>query len=217
MLSFTGLQASILAYISLFRRKDGIAAAFRASIAKTLAKYPDAVQPILAHYSLDEASTTDTSDDDAFKKVLLFMNDVSFSMPVVEIAANFPGDSYVLAFNEPNPWDGPFKGEASHILDVAFLFQNFNDHLSSEQKGAAVALGSDVISFVRGEAPWQAFNKSRHGMAVYQDGVRKIVEPPTPEGIGRHPFLLGFTAIDGNPSKDDLFRVVSDFMAGGAH
>jgi hypothetical protein len=166
---------------------------------------------------LDEASAADLSDDAAFRTVLLFMNDVFFSMPVVEIAAKFPQDSYVFAFNEPNPWEGPFKGETSHILDVAFLFQNFNEFLSSEQQQAAVTLATDVISFVCGEAPWPAFNKSRHGMAVYQNGKREFVEPPTAEKIGRHPFLLHFTSINGNPSKDDLFRVASDFMAGGTH
>jgi len=213
LLGDSKLDASILAYSGLFQRKKDIAAAFRVSAAKTLEQHPAALETLLTHYSLDDVSTTDLDDDAALKRILQLINDIAFSLPVVEIAANFPKDSYVLAFNEPNPWDGPFKGEASHILDVAFLFQNFNEHLSATQAQGALALGTDIITYVNGDVPWPAFNKTRHGMAVYENGARKYVEPPNPKDIGRHPFLFEFTAIEGNPSQDDLFQIVSNFMA----
>ncbi|CAK7218971.1 hypothetical protein SEUCBS140593_003735 [Sporothrix eucalyptigena] len=207
------LDASIMAYSGLLQRKKGIAAAFRTSLTKTLDGYPAATTAILEHYHLSENSTADQNDDEALRNVLLYINDVVFSVPAVELAAHFPQKSYFLAFNERNPWDGLFKGDASHILDIAFLFQNFNDQLSPEQQKAAVQFGTDVISFVSGDEVWPAFNKTKHAMAVYEKGVRKIVEPPSEEETSRNPFVFIITAGSNVPSKDLLYKAFGDFMA----
>lgn len=203
-----------MAHSGLFQRKKGIAAAFRASLTKTLEAYPSAIQAIFEHYHLDENSTADHTDDEALYNILVFINDVAFSLPAVDLAANYPQKSYVVAFNEKNPWEGPFKGEASHILDVAFLFQNFNDQLSPQQQKAARQFGEDVISFVSGDEIWPAFNKTQHAMAVYADGERKIVEPPSEEETGRNPFVFAVTSGTDAPSKDLLYKTFVDFMAG---
>ncbi|CAK7236636.1 hypothetical protein SBRCBS47491_009705 [Sporothrix bragantina] len=208
------LDASIMAYSGLLQRKKGIAASFRDSLAKTLDGYPAATTAILEHYRLEKDSVAADNDDEALRSILLYINDVAFSVPAVELAAHFPNKSYVLAFNELNPWDGLFQGEASHILDVAFLFQNFNGQLSPEQQKVAVQFGTDVISFVSGEEVWPAFNRTEHAMAVYEKGSRKIVEPPSEEETGRNPFVFSVTAGPDAPSKDLLFKAFGDFMAG---
>ncbi|KAL1887618.1 hypothetical protein Sste5346_010119 [Sporothrix stenoceras] len=207
------LDASIMAYSGLMQRKKGIAAAFRASLAKTLDGYSAAVTAIVDHYKLGESSTADEDDEEAVQNILVYINDVAFSLPAVELAANFPQKSYFLAFNEKNPWEGLFKGEASHILDVAFLFQNFNDQLSPEQRKAAEQFGKDVISFVSGDEIWPAFNKTQHTMAVYEDGKSKIIEPPSEEEAGRNPFVFTVTTGTDAPSKDLLYKTFVDFMA----
>ncbi|KAK2777060.1 hypothetical protein FQN52_003243 [Onygenales sp. PD_12] len=79
------------------------------------------------------ASTTTTSllttyNPSATKHPLLhFATDLLFHAPVHFIATAWPRPtrSFAYFFNEPNPWDGPFKGYATHVLDVAFLFLNF--------------------------------------------------------------------------------------------
>jgi len=197
----------------LFQRKNGIAAAFRKSITSTLSQYPSAVEAILEHYALTETATSSVNDDVGLRKVLSFINDVAFSMPLVQLAANFPKKSYVLAFNEPNPWDGPFKGEASHILDVAFLFQNFNDYLSPQQRSGAVKLGKDVITYVSGEEPWPAFNRTRHGLTSYKDGTATYTEPPEESVFERNPFLLKLTEGEDGPTRDEMMKVFTEFMS----
>ncbi|KAL4865049.1 hypothetical protein BDV12DRAFT_200513 [Aspergillus spectabilis] len=67
------------------------------------------------------------------------------------------GQAFIYQFNEPNTWDGPWKGHANHILDVAYLFQNFNEHLSEAQRAAAVQSAKNVIAFCNGNPPWAAF------------------------------------------------------------
>ncbi|KAK5239916.1 hypothetical protein LTR40_014164, partial [Exophiala xenobiotica] len=70
------------------------------------------------------------------------------------MAKAMSGRALLYHFNEPNPWDGPFKGESSHILDVAFLLQNFVEHLGAEQQKPSKKFGSDFIDFVNGEKPF---------------------------------------------------------------
>ena len=93
-------QSSIMAYSGLMQRKKGIAAAFRASISKTLDGYSAAVTAIFDHYKLGESSTADRNDDEALQNILVYINDVAFSLPAVELAANFLQKSYFLALEK---------------------------------------------------------------------------------------------------------------------
>lgn len=47
------------------------------------------------------------------------------------------------------------------MLDFAFLFQGYNEHLGPEQRGSAVRFAEDVVDFVNGEAPKPRGNGSR--------------------------------------------------------
>ena len=49
------------------------------------------------------------------------------------------------------------EGDTTHVLDVAFLFQNFNEFLPPAQKNVAVRFARCFIKFVNGEAPWATF------------------------------------------------------------
>lgn len=191
-----------------------IGLAFRKSAAKTLSHYPaSVVEGLLGHYGLSEPCSMD--DDAQLKSILHFANDICFFAPSIELAAHFAGTSYVFCFNEPNPWPGDFQGYASHILDAAFLFQNYNACLDEGQKANAVRLATDVIAFVNGKAPWKAFNEGQHGTAVYANGQRTFTsEPPTPETIKRDPFIFIFSQQkDMNLTLDDLMKVFTDFLS----
>ncbi|KAH7230340.1 carboxylesterase-like protein [Fusarium solani] len=207
------LDGSIMAYLGLLVRKDGIAEAFRNSATRSLADYPDALAPLLEHYSLSESATKMLSDDESLLNILKFISDAAFYMPLTEFAAKIPNDAFVFAFNEPNPWDGLFKGHASHILDVAFLFQNYNEYLSEEQRASAKSFGVDVITFVNGEAPWKAFNRGQHGVAVYCNGGRKYYEPADPEKISRDTFILKLATKENGPGMKRVMQVFTDFLA----
>jgi hypothetical protein len=68
---------------------------------------------------------------------------------------------------EPNPWDGPSLGKASHIFDVALLFQNYSEHLSQDQNTLSKVFGLDVLRFVNGIAPWEAYEKPSEKVKKY--------------------------------------------------
>ncbi len=59
------------------------------------------------------------------------------------------------------PLDGPFKGKSTHVLDVAFVFQNFNHKLSDEQVRSAQLFGRDIVSFTNGEDPFPTLDAGR--------------------------------------------------------
>lgn len=61
-------------------------------------------------------------------------------------------EAFLCRFNCPNPWDGAWKGHATHILDLAFLLLNYNQYLSKGQQQAAERFADDVIACARGPA-----------------------------------------------------------------
>lgn len=203
-----------MAFSGPFARKEGIAEAFRLSARKTLHGHPAALASLLDHYSLSESAARTMSNDDAMMRILDFINDVAFTLPAIELAASSSCDSFVLSFNEPNPWDGPFKGYATHILDVAFLFQNFNQYLNEHQRQGAVNLARDIITFANHEAPCKPFNSGQRGFAQYEKGVKTYTELPWPEVAGRSSFIIQMSADKKGPGKDRLMEVFTNFMAG---
>lgn len=154
------------------------------------------------------------TDDEALLHVLKFISDVSFFLPAVEMASNFPKDAFLFCFNEPNPWGGLFKGHASHILDVAFLFQNYNQFLEEAQRKNATGLAMDVITFANGRAPWKPFNSGNGEAAFYSNGKRGICGHSFGEESGRSRFILDLAQDKTGPGADGLLQVFTDFMMG---
>lgn len=200
-----------MAYSGLLARKAGIAASFRASAAKTLQNHPDALKSLLQLYMLDEAATSTQSDDEALLNVLKFITDVAFLMPAVEMASNFSKDAFVFGFNELNPWDGLFKGHATHILDVVFILQNYNQFLDETQRASAVAFATDIITFVNGQAPWKPFNGSGNESAVYANGRREAAQVSLGQQDGIS-FILEAGKDENGPGTDLLMQVFTDFF-----
>ena len=157
----------ILAYLrqgTIFKfmlgpRAVGATKAFCASIRKSLGK--DAAN-VLDAYGIDE----DRSDTDGLYNILSFVNDVSFFAPVIALARGWPGKAYVYHFNEPNPWEGEWEGETGHVLDVAYLFQNFNEFMDPAQKEVATQFAGDFIKFMYGKSAWAPFG-TKEGAQVY--------------------------------------------------
>lgn len=102
--------------------------------------------------------TESISDSDNYMRILNFGNDIKFLAPVIVYAHGWDANAFVYFFNEPNTWEGPWKGRANHILDVAYLFQNYNGHLTPAQQETAITFGKDLISFANGQVPWPVFN-----------------------------------------------------------
>lgn len=144
-------------------KKDGSAKAFTSAIKSTLSASPSEAETILQAYHINETA----SDDEAFAAVLNFANDLQFYAPVWTFVEGWPTTGHVYHFNEPNPWPGPFQGQASHVLDVAYLFQNYTEHLNAAQRTVGLAFAKDVIKYVNNLAPWPGSYDGAPAVRVY--------------------------------------------------
>jgi carboxylesterase type B len=134
--------------------KKGIGSTFCTSMSNSFASRAGFADKVLSAYDIH----SDLPDDVALFRILQFANDISFYVPSRVLAASLSPSvqTHQYRFNEPNPWNGQWKGHAAHVVDIVFLFQNFNEFLDERQKGVAVQFAKDVITFVNGEEPWTA-------------------------------------------------------------
>ncbi|KAH7116555.1 Alpha/Beta hydrolase protein [Dactylonectria estremocensis] len=184
---------------------------------------PNIAQDLGSRYGLDifaEANTPET-----LEPVLRFGNDVMFSLPAREFArawseSNVPDtEAFLCHFNAPNPWDGPWKGHATHIQDIAFVLQNYRDTLSVGQRRCGERYANDLIAFVNGAKPWPAYQSDvEPGSMVYdapsdgdEDESRFVLEE-APALTGRRDLLQ---KVVGEELFDKLVDVWQMFMLGG--
>jgi carboxylesterase type B len=148
--------------------------------------------------------TPSTEDVEAFEKVLQFGGDMSFYAPTLAFAQSMEKimPVYMYRFNESNDWPGPWQGRSTHIHDLTYLLQNFNDHLDDAQTRLAEEFAADVIAFTNGQAPWQRWTNNQKTAKVFEVGSKGEVED-VPEKTGRRSVVLdladevGFDALKG--------------------
>lgn len=75
-------------------------------------------------------------------------------------------------FHVPNTIDGEFTNLASHELDVAFILQNYFDHLDESSRRVATQMTDQWIAFTNGE-PWCEVGKL---VVIGADGLVKVEE-----------------------------------------
>lgn len=160
----TKMQSSIMFYM-LGPGMAQIGTKFRAVLDKSLSDRPDVKQALLDTY--------DNEKDEDRLGFLRFAHDVVQLAATRLIASRWPGSAYVFHFNEPNPWEGRFQGVASHLLDVAFLFQNYEEYLGEEQVSSGRAFGRHFIEFVSGEEPYTPFTSGSGKVQVYGPGEQR--------------------------------------------
>lgn len=187
MIGESKLDANILAYLGLDARNPGIAKKFIDSAKATLSSRPEVASQLFSAYNI----TADIPDNDAMLSILRFASEMCFYAPARAFAQGWPSSSkfFLYHFNEGIPWEGRFQGEAGHILDVSYLFQNYNQHLDEKQKKVARAYAEDFIKFVNGEDPWPPVQGGKLGGRVYgpsSEGITtKYVEDGKPSEVGR--------------------------------
>lgn len=144
---------------------------FPQTLSKCLSTTLDTVDPELAPmlvsaYGLDISASSNTPH--STQAVLEFGNDITFSLPAYSMmdawskASGSEGKAFLYHFDCPNPWDGPWKGQATHGLDLMFVLQNYRDHLSEGQQSCGERFASDIITFVNGNDPWPKTRGNRH-------------------------------------------------------
>ena len=190
----------------------------RANIGKTFVKnfrasISDEAQAnsILADYGIYEV----LSDEELKFNILNFANDISYHLSAVAFAKAWgPQSSYLYHFNEPNAWEGEFKGHATHILDLASFFMNFQDKMTKEQAELGEHFAANIIKFVNGDAPWKCY-KVGEGAMVYgpsSGGKGGFIEGKA-EKLGRRDILENVKHQVGG--LDTMLDVWRDYMIGG--
>jgi carboxylesterase type B len=154
-------DGTVFQFIGLAQRKAGIASALRSSLHANMST--SAADSLLQAYNIHLSA----NDDEAMKLIFDLATDIAYVAPALAYARSFPGKTYYYHFNEPNPWDGVFKGCSTHMLDIAFLFQNFNEHMSPEVQKVAIDLAIDFVKFANGVKPWAEFEKDEGQVRTY--------------------------------------------------
>ena len=185
-------------------RRKNIGAAFCSSMTSSLASTPEIVNKLFSAYGL----TSDLADDEAYVKVLRVTNDIQFYAPTFLLAQNLEKKTriHMYRFNEPNPWDGPWKGEASHILDLALLLQNFSEFLDGPVRAMGEEFALDVIAFVHGKDPWARWREGEKLAKVLGPQGKVEVVEDVPEKVGRRDIILRVADEVGYDKLNDALR-----------
>ncbi|KAI5296017.1 hypothetical protein KEM52_006068 [Ascosphaera acerosa] len=102
-----------------------------------------------------------------------FITDVRFYWPVARTldAASADAKLHVYHFNQPNPFDGPAKGLASHELDLALLLLNYSSEVDATTRKTSELLATHIVEFTYG-----LLSEGRSSAVVFDAGTRRIVE-----------------------------------------
>ncbi|KAJ4328059.1 hypothetical protein N0V84_001427 [Fusarium piperis] len=97
----------------------------------------------MGHYNISD----NTADEESLLSITQAITDVGYYAVSVKLAESFPGDCVLGHFNEQNPWDGVHTGRANHILDIAYLWGNYEETYDNQNRRVAKSLAEDVLSF----------------------------------------------------------------------
>lgn len=192
--------------MALAHRQRDIAKQFEDSLKRSIPGRESEIDNLLSEYSISTAK----DDETAYLRILEFATDIHYYLPTESFSRYWPGTKYVYHLNEPNPWEGPFKGRATHILDVAFLFQNYHHELEPPVATVSQSFGDNFITFVNGEAPWKASTTDKPVAYVYQGDASELKED-TPDIVGRRDTIFGFKDSIG---FDTLYQAFTGFLGG---
>jgi len=138
--------------------------------------------------------------------VLKLGNDICFAQAASTLAETWavavvPGSkAFMYHFNCLNPWDGPWKGETTHGLDIVFALQNYREHLSLGQRRSTERFARDIINFVNGNEPWQGYDVENPTSMVYfaeadgQEDKSQVVDDRALDKTGRRSLLEEFAS-----------------------
>ena len=128
---------------------------------------------LLAAYSLDgPAPKTEQAEH-----LLELATELRFYLPTLTAhrgwkACSPPRRASRYHFHVPNPVDGPYKGLASHELDVTYLLNNYHDYFDEHNRRIAEAMQDQFIRYTHGDG-WVEDDKV---LVFNSDGVVTVGE-----------------------------------------
>lgn len=202
-------DGNVFLFMGLAQRKAGIASLLATSLQTNLSV--SAADAVLQAYGIGSAS----DDEEAMKLIIDLATDVAYVTPALAYARSFPGKKFYYQFNEPNGWEGILKGMSTHMLDAAFLFQNFNDHMAPEAKEVAKGLAVDFIKFAHGKSPWAEFDQDQARVRTYGPSDKSTIDVVENNGwgSGRRDVLWRLSE-EGKIDMDQLSVAWTMFIAG---
>ena len=147
--------------VNLNARESGITQLFKNFTISSLGH--NAGDQFLEYYKIKP----DASDAETLAAVINYITDISFFAPAVKLSQLWPGKYHVGLFNEKNPWDGIYKGRASHLLDTAYLWGNYNPKYTRENWAVGRAMAEDVISFISERDNLPVFDEKKKLVTLY--------------------------------------------------
>lgn len=113
---------------------------------------PSEINNLLGAYGL----TGSPSATEARDGMCLLFSELRFYLPALTALRGWrssspPKIAGSYHFHVPNPFEGRFKGLASHEVDVTYLLQNFVEHFSQSDRSIANHMTDHVVGFVNGE------------------------------------------------------------------
>ncbi|KAJ5361867.1 alpha/beta-hydrolase [Penicillium brevicompactum] len=180
-------DGSIIGQSSLNELESGIKERFCTAMAQSLGE--EATVKILEQYEL----ASETSDSEALLKILQIVTDIAFFAPSFRMAELFGSDEqkwYMGFFNERNPWDGIYQGRANHLLDVSFMWGNYNQSYPARCWTVARALAETLINFTSAKDDSEV-RLPRLDPAVGAEKRMVTIYGPSDEGIDSNSVELG--------------------------
>ncbi|XPS93390.1 hypothetical protein M3J09_002747 [Ascochyta lentis] len=133
---------------------------------------PSETDSLLSAYKLSGTA----SADELRNGMCLIFSELRFYLPSLTALQGWgssspPKRASRYHFHVPNPFEGRFKGLASHEIDVVYLLQNFREHFDRSDCEIANQMTDHVISYVNGEG-WAKQDK----LVVFAPEGRKEME-----------------------------------------
>lgn len=206
--------------IPLAGRPDNVNASLKKCLETVFADAPATAAAVVKAYGLDPAP-------EGTIPVVKYISDISFALGAKATAQAWAaaGDrlgtkAYLGHFNWPNPWDGPWKGHATHALDMAIALGNYNQFLGAGQKATAEGLAADLIAFANGKEPFPVYSgKADAKSKVWYAGVdstkdESAVVTDSDENATKRRSVLEKLA-GGNPAVLDKFSMAFGMLLQG--
>lgn len=188
---------------------NGITEAFRLFLIDGLGD--TAACKILDHYGILQGGV----DEDSLINITQLLTDAGYYAPLVKMGEAYPAPFIFGHFNERNPWPGIHQGRANHVLDIAYLWGNYEERYGGQNKAVAKALAGDVISFVWGQDVLPRFSADGKRVVVYgpaDDDVSRQVLDWREEKTGRNVSIFELAELAGG--LDKLLNVLIAFCWG---
>ena len=155
-------DAQIFAFLGVFDGRTPLAKSFIERFKRAVPSSDKLLDALFALYDL----TPETPEDAARAAIIQLGSDLKFFSSSLAYARAWPGRAYLYQCKEGNPWEGPFRGRATHVLDVALLFQTYNHALPAEAVEVARRFGRDLVTFAHGDDPFPTLEAGK-GARVY--------------------------------------------------